>query len=177
MKKRILFLSLLLVVAMTFIGAAPVSAADKCSSISAVGYIDGITPGNVKQVGHSEWWRVNEREITGAVSGGISGDFSLVYQGLFKITTQEGILKGTFTVTGETPCVLQVVGASAPLKMVATPTPYGTFDLPKLTIKGTWKYAKGGKGNGTFSAWIIFIPDEYGHVDTIIASEIKLQGR
>jgi len=46
----------------------------------------------------------------------------------------------------------------------------------KLTINGHWNLS-GRQGNGAFNAWVIFIPDENGHVASILASSFTMTGK
>ncbi len=173
MKKRMLFISLAVVLVLTMLipGAA---LAGKPQPFYAAGVISGIEDTvigeNAFPAGESGRWRVIDREITGQLSGDVSGDFVMNYRANVELATQAGNLHGNI-VAGDAD--FKVNGKIQPLEMV--PTPLG-IDLPKLTITGHWNLDGKGPGNGDFEAWVIFIPDEYGHVVMIIASSFIMEG-
>jgi hypothetical protein len=174
MKRRILFLSLALVLLLTVLipGAA---LAAKPQPFNATGSINGIEDTvvgeNAFPAGESGRWRVIDREIYGELAGDVNGGFVMNYRANVELATQAGNLHGDMTV-GDT--AFKVNGKIQPLEMV--PTPLG-FDLPKLTITGHWNLDGKGPGNGDFEAWVIFIPDEYGHVVMIVASSFVMEGQ
>jgi hypothetical protein len=139
--------------------------------VSASGTITAITPGDVSAAGVSGKWVVHERQITGELSGDISGPFIMDYRANVELATQAGNLEGKLTVGSY---VLNVNGNIAPLEMV--PTPFG-FALPMLSISGRWNIVGGTPGSGTFEAWLIFIPTEDGHVGYILFSSFNLTGK
>jgi len=174
MKRRMLFISLALVLVLTVLipGAA---LAAKSQPFYAAGVITGIEDtvigDNAFPAGESGRWRVVDREITGQLSGDVSGDFIMNYRANVELATQAGNLHGDLVMDGAS---FKVNGKIQPLEMV--PTPLG-IDLPKLTITGHWNLDGKGPGNGNFEAWVIFVPDEYGHVVMIIASSFVMEGK
>jgi len=95
----------------------------------------------------------------------------MTYRANVELATQAGNLHGTLE-TGDYAC--KVNGKIEPLGFVEMwPGVY----LPKLTINGHWTFTNGARGNGDFEAWVIFIPDEYGHVATIVASSFVMDGK
>ncbi|MCJ7604848.1 MAG: hypothetical protein MUO19_02295 [Dehalococcoidales bacterium] len=178
MNKRVFIISLLLVLCLvTFAPSAVIAKNGQQSGghddFAAGGMITGIEDTNIGvnafPCGNSGRWRVDDRDIYGVLEGDVNGAFILTYDANVDITTQAGTLHGTMT-AGDTS--FKVNGKIQPLELV--PTPLG-FDLPKLTITGHWNI-EGAPGRGTFEAWLIFIPDEYGHVVQIIASAFTMTG-
>lgn len=174
MKRRMLFISLAIALILTALMPAAAMAA-KPQPFYAAGAITGIEDtvigDNAFPAGESGRWRVVDREITGQLSGDVSGDFVMNYRANVELATQAGNLHGDL-VAGS--AGFKVNGKIQPLEMV--PTPLG-IDLPKLTITGHWNLDGKGPGNGDFEAWVIFIPDEYGHVVMIIASSFIMEGK
>ena len=171
MKRRPLFISLVLALVLTTLMPAAVLAA-KPASFGAGGIITYISPGTVIPAGESGRWVVVERELSGTfLSGDISGNFIMAYKANVELSTQAGNLHGTIEIG---PYVLKVNGKIQPLEMV--PTSFG-LDLPKLTINGHWTFTDGTQGQGDFDAWVIFIPTPEGHVDSIVGSTINLTGK
>ena len=171
MKRGLLFISLALALVLTLLMPGTALAA-KPSSFASTGIVTYILPGTVVPAGESDRWIVVERELGGAfLSGDISGNFTMVYKADVELSTQAGNLQGT--VEAE-PYAFKVNGNIQPLEMV--PTPLG-IDLPKLTINGRWMFTDGARGEGSFDAWVIFIPTPEGHVGSIVASTFSLTGR
>ncbi len=179
MKRRIAVFSLVLVVAL--LAVLPGTALAGKAPFSAAGVITGIEQTvvgeNAFPLGNSGKWLVRDRDIYGSLEGDIQDDFTLTYGGIFSIQTQAGCLAGTMTAGSRT---FFVVGTIAPYQPV--PTEYG--DLPRLDISGYWteKSARQfgryhGRQTGMFSAWLIFVPDEQGHVVQIVASSFEMNGR
>ncbi len=173
MKRRMLFITLALVLLMTML--VPGAALAKPQTFYAGGVITGIEDTiigeNAFPAGESGRWRVVGREITGELSGDVNGSFIMTYKANVELATQAGNLQGDMIVGDES---FKVNGKIQPLEMV--PTPLG-IDLPKLTITGHWNMDGKGPGNGDFEAWVIFVPDEYGHVVMIIASSFVMEGK
>lgn len=171
MKKKGLVFSVILALLLTVLMPTTAFAA-KPLPVHAEGAItsieDTVIGENVFPAGDSGRFRVVDRVISGGLSGDIAGDFILTYKANVDLLTQAGNLHGTLT-TGD--YTFKINGAIAPLEMV--PTIYGY--LPMLTITGHWS-RPGGPGNGTFGAWVVFIPDEYGHVVWIIDSSFTMDG-
>ena len=161
----ILFLTLVVLTPVPVLAARPVP-------LNANGDISFISAGTVKPAGDSGRWVVVEREIKGSFSGpDIVGPFAMAYKANVELATQAGNLHGTLTAGEKT---LNVDGKIDPLTLVEVAP--GTF-LPKLSISGHWNFAKGGQGEGTFTAWAIFIPSPDGHVETFVASAFSLTGK
>ena len=95
----------------------------------------------------------------------------MTYKANVELATQAGNLHGTLE-TGD--YTLSLNGKIQPLEMVEL---YPGVYLPKLTIGGHWNLTSSGSGQGSYSAWVIFIPDEYGHVVSIIASSFVIDGK
>ncbi|MFH1647080.1 MAG: hypothetical protein ABID71_05310 [Chloroflexota bacterium] len=173
MKKRTLLFSLGLVLALTVLVPTAALAA-KPQPFYAAGVISGIEDTvvgeNAFPAGNSGRWRVVDREITGQLSGDINDGFVLAYKANVELATQAGNLHGTLEAGGYS---FKVNGKIQPLEMV--PTPLG-FDLPRLTITGHWSRTAG-PGQGDFEAWVVFIPDDYGHVVMIVASSFVMEGK
>jgi len=170
MKRKLLFISLTLVLVLTTLMPATTLAA-KPAYFGAVGIVTYISPGTVHPAGESGRWVVDERELGGTfLSGDIDGDFTMNYKANVELSTQAGNIHGTLKAG---PYVLKLNGKIQPLEMV--PTPFGV-DLPRLTIKGYWTFTNGEQGGGNFDTWVIFIPTPEGHVSNIVASAINLTG-
>jgi hypothetical protein len=174
MKRRSLFISLVLVMMLTVLAPATALAAKPQSFYAegGINYIeDTIIGDNAFPAGDSGRWRVVGREIGGELSGDISGSFLMTYKANVELATQAGNLHGTLE-SGDYACTVN--GKIEPLGFVEMwPGVY----LPKLTINGHWTFTNGARGNGDFEAWVIFIPDEYGHVVMIVASSFVMDGK
>jgi len=176
MKKRLLLINLVLVLVMMVLAPAAALAA-KPQPFYAGGNIAYITPGDVMPAGNSGRWRVIERELGGAllpeVAGiptDVAGPFTLTYKANVELATQAGNLHGTLE-AGDYTC--RVNGKIEPLEFVEM---FPGVYLPKLSINGHWTFTGGAKGNGNFDAWVIFIPDACGHIESIIASSFTMDG-
>ncbi|MCK4863347.1 MAG: hypothetical protein KAS25_03575 [Dehalococcoidales bacterium] len=173
MKRRMLFISLALVLVLTML-IPGTALAVKPQPFYAAGVITGIEDtvigDNAFPAGESGRWRVVGRDITGQLSGDVSGSFVMTYKANVELATQAGNLQGNLVMDDAS---FKVNGKIQPLEIV--PTPLG-IDLPKLTITGHWNLDGKGPGNGDFEAWVIFVPDEYGHVVMIIASSFIMEG-
>jgi len=169
MKNKLFFISF----ALAFLLAISIWAtalAVKPIPFSASGTISSISPGDVFPAGKSGRWVVADRKLTGTLSGDINGSFTATYRANVELETQAGTLYGTLEAG---PYVLRVNGESRPLQMV--PTSFG-FELPMLTIYGSWIIIDGAQGQGNFDAWVVFISTPEGHVDYILDSHIYLTG-
>jgi len=170
MKRRLLLISLVLVLILTALVPATALAA-RPQSFYTAGEITYVSPGEVLPAGESGRWRVIERELRGELlSEDISGPFTMTYKANVELATQAGNLHGTLE-TGD--YTFRVNGKVQPLEIV--PIAPGIY-LPKLTINGNWTLGDGARGNGEFDAWVIFIP-EGGHVGTIVASSFTMDGK
>lgn len=171
MKRRLLFISLAIALVLSILMPGTALAA-KPASFGASGIINYISPGTVIPAGESGRWVVVERELSGTfLSGDINSNFTMVYKANVELSTQAGNLHGTLEAGSY---VLKMNGNIQPLEMV--PTPLG-IDLPKLTINGHWTFTDGARGQGSFEAWVIFIPTPEGHVGSIVASAFNLTGK
>jgi hypothetical protein len=169
--KKILVISLLLAMVLTMILPSAAMAA-RPATFSAQGYLSGIDTGNVRQLGNSGKWLVRDRTIQGEFLAGGFGNapFSLKYNGVFDLATQAGNLVGTLR-TGSS--ILLVVGEVAPLTMVSV----GPYSLPMLSISGNWAGLSGVKANGSFQAYMVFVPDGEGHVVQVVDSGFIMSGK
>ncbi len=179
MKRRILFISLALVLMVTALAPATALAAKPKSFYAAgeINYIEATVIGdNVFPAGNSGRWRVVGREIGGELAGDSNGSFLMTYKASIESTeTQAGNLQGVLE-TGE--YSFKVNGKIQPLEVVGIIEIYPGIYVPqlKLTISGHWNLS-GSQGNGEFDAWVVFLPDEYGHVAMIVASSFVMDGK
>jgi hypothetical protein len=170
MKRKILMVGLVLALTLVLVSPVPALAA-KPVGFNASGVITAIDEGNVFPAGNSGRWVVHERTIEGILSdGAITGEFELTYKANVTLATQAGNFHGRMVVNNGD-YVINVNGKIEPLAFVP---PYG---LPMLSLSGHWNFTDGAHGNGNFNAWLVFIPDEYGHVDVIVASSINMAGK
>jgi len=177
MKRRTLLISLVLVLILTALAPATALAA-KPQSFYAAGKITYISPGEVLPAGESGRWRVIERELRGellpeveGLETDISGPFTMTYKANVELATQAGNLHGILEIGDYT---FRVNGKIQPLEIV--PIAPGIY-LPKLAINGHWTLGDGARGNGEFDAWVVFVPDAYGHVAYIVASSFTMDGK
>ena len=186
MRKRISMVILCLIILSLTVMPGAALAGRPCSTFSATGEITGIEdtlPGeNAFPISETEW-NIIDRDICGYLEGDVKGDFVLTYSGTFSILSQEGDLTGTMVMRNRS---FSVTGTVEPLVMVEIEGV--ELPLPQLTITGEWERDYPGNnwghthrsnsGNeGTFQAWLIFIPDEYGHVTQIVASSFEMTGQ
>jgi hypothetical protein len=170
MKKRLFVISLV-VSMLVFLMPAP-ALAKAPAGFSAGGVITAIDTGTVFPAGNSGRYVVASRSITGALAGGITGDFVLNYKANVELATQAGSLQGNLQ-AGTT--VLKVNGSIEPLEFAGW---WGEgIPLYRLTINGRWTAIDGMKGNGDFSAWAVFIPTPEGHVFAIVDSGFDMTGK
>lgn len=174
MKKKLLFLSLALVMVLAVLTPSAALAA-KPQNFQATGYInyieDTLVGDNAFPAGNSGRWRVIDREIGGVLSGDVNGDFILTYKANVELETQAGNLHGILE-TGE--YSFRINGKIQPLTIESSPL---GFDLPVLTLSGHWTLIGKGSGQGSFEARVQFIPDKYGHVVMIVASSFIMDGK
>jgi hypothetical protein len=174
--KKILVLSLVLALVLTLILPSVAMAAKpvKPAAFNASGVLVSIDDGKTKQLGDSGKWLVSDRHIQGTfVSGSLDGDFTLTYGGVFDLATQAGHLAGKMVVGSSS---FAVTGKAAPFTFVG----WYAEGIPilELTITGNWNYLKGGKGNGTFTAIMDFIPTADGHVAAVLpTSSFVMKGK
>ncbi len=168
---KLLSLGVMLALALTIIAPVPVGAAPRLASFEAHATIDEITTGTVSPL-YGDWWLVSNREVIGTMSGDICGDYALVYQGVFQLLSQAGVLRGNLDVGTYQ---MQVRAATQPLEMVFVPE-YGV-ELPRLTISGAFTFQDGTSGAGTINASAVLLLDTGGHVLGIVSSEVTLQGK
>ena len=169
--KKILVISLLLALVMALVlPTAVVAAKPVAQPFAALGEMNSIDQGNVKQIGHSSLWMVRDRHINGALTGSINGGFELTYQGIFDINTQAGDFVGDLDAGS---AKAMVFGQVAPLSMVNC----DGYLLPMIQISGTWIGVRGLKASGDFQAYMVFIPDNAGHVATVVDSGFAMTGK
>lgn len=168
--RRIFIISLTLALALILL--LPSVAAAASPDFSAEGNINGISPTligvNAIPLGNSGNWRVIDRDITGTfTSGDLEGEYTLTYGGVFDIQTQAGCLTGTLKNGNKT---LFINAKADPLTFVEG-------GAPRLEINGHWKGVSGIHAQGTFSAWVVFIPDADGHIVAILDSSFSMSGK
>ncbi|OGO23599.1 MAG: hypothetical protein A2144_14295 [Chloroflexi bacterium RBG_16_50_9] len=173
--KKLILISLMLSLILSALVPATALAA-KPQSFHTDGVISGIEDtvigDNAFPAGNSGRWRVIDRQIEGELlSGDITGSFLMNYKANIELATQAGNLHGTLETNEYS---FKINGKIQPLEMVPiAPEVY----LPKLTFNGHWTLVDGAQGQGEFNGWVIFIPDEYGHVVSIIASSFIMHGK
>jgi hypothetical protein len=168
MRKR-LFSILVTILVLTVLSPTTVMAA-KPVPFAAIGTVTGISPGTVFPAGESGRWVVVERELTGTLSGDVSGNFTMTYKGNVELATQAGNIRG---ILQSNEYVFQVNGKIQPLEWLGTP--YASPAM--LTLSGHWTVTTGAQGQGNFDAWAMFIPTPEGHVGTILASSFTMTGQ
>ena len=159
-----------LVLAMTLVLVAPVPAlAAKPVGFGASGIITEVSPGEISPAGNSGRWIVDERQMFGALSGHVNGDFTLTYAANVELKTQAGSFHGTLEVDS---LLFKVRGKS---QLVGPCSYYGIVDtlygpvptnICTLETSGGWTLIQGAKGNG----------DYYGLATVLIASAGPLEG-
>jgi len=173
MKKKLIFITLVIAVVAS-ISIWTVVTAAKPGPFSASGTVATISEGDVVAIGNSDRWIVANRELTGTLSGSISGDFTMTYGANVELETQAGNLYGTLE-TG--PYVIDLEGEIEPLIQVGwvywEVAPDQWDYMPKLKVKlsGQFTFDEGAKGYGDFIADIVFVPTIDGHVQDIFPNE------
>ncbi len=158
MKRRLVmafFLALLLF-------AIPATAlAAEMSPVTAYGTLDSISVSIEKPAGESGRVVVLERTLEGTfLSGDLAGAFSITYHTNVVLLTQAGNIAGSLR-WGD--LVFRLNGKSQPVTWV--PVPGGM--IGQLTVTGKWELT-GGKGKGTFEAFLVFVPTEAGHIARLL---------
>ncbi|GEM_PF-1424632 len=154
--KKVLFISLALVIALTAFIPAPAMAA-KPVPFNASGTVLYITPGTVKPAGDSGRFVVVERDIVGSLSGSITGAFTLSYKANVELATQAGNLHGTMQIGANN--TLNVNGKIEPLAFAGFSVLIPGNLVFKSTIDGQWNFLVGANGSGKFNADILLIID------------------
>jgi hypothetical protein len=169
--KKLLVIGVVLALILTLALPSVAMAAKPTTQISATGAMISIDEGITRELGHSGKWLVKDRVINGAFSSGYFGSeaFTITYGGVFDLATQAGSLVGKMEVGSTT---LVITGKSDPLTMV----PVDGYYLPCINISGHWTGLKGLNASGTFSAYMVFVPDQ-GHIGYIVASEFTMTGK
>ncbi len=179
--KKILVLSLVLALALSLLLPTAALAAKTppvppapSSSFSAQGELSFIDTGTVKEIGKSGKWLVKDRHIQGEFVTGDLGPsaYTITYGGVFDLATQAGNLAGSMEVGSRQ---IGIVGKVEPLTMVYF-APYN-MNLPKLTISGHWAGLRGLGAEGSYEAWMVFVPTADGHVRYIVASSFAMTGK
>lgn len=172
--KRYLFIGLILVTLLTALMPTAALAAAPPVPFSASGSVNYISAGTVYPVGNTGKWRVVERDITGTMSGNITGDYVLTYSAIIdSLLTQSGNLHGKMKVSED--YELQVNGQIAPMQFVRYmefPPASGNYvPVFELIITGKWAFLKDAQGQGTFNSTVHFVPTPDGHVAFVIPDE------
>ena len=178
MKKKLALILLTLVLVLTGLMPAAIAAAKPGTAVVASGFITYIAPTElgemVNPAGDSGRWRVANRTVGGVFSGpDIAGDFTFTYKANVAVS-QAGNLHGVLTAGQYT---LNVDGKTQAAVFVGWYVP--GIPLYQIQISGKWTALDGGKGNGDFTASILFIPSPDGaHIAYIIppSSPITLTG-
>lgn len=179
--KKLVYLGISLVMALTML--APATALAKAPPVqhatsvafSAAGVITSIDAGTVKPLGKpdaqgNQNWLVTDRHVGVTLSSGtVTGSFVLTYAGVFQTPSQKGWFVGPMK-SADGSQTFMVEGQTQPLTFVG---PYG---LPMLSISGNWQGTKGTDAKGTFSGFVVFIPDAAGHVVQIVGSQFTMTG-
>lgn len=163
-----------MILAVMLVTLMPATAlAAKPTSFNASGTITYISPGTVFPAGKSDRWVVAERELTGSLSGDISGDFTMTYKAnVESVQTQAGNLHGRLEVS---PYVLEVNGELQPAEFVGWFAP--GIPLYQGIFNGRWTFTQGARGNGDFDACVIFVPTPEGHVGYIVDGDFTMSGQ
>ena len=184
MKNKLALILLTLLLVLTGLMPATIAAAKPGTAVVASGVITYIAPTAlgemVNPAGDSGRWRVANRTVGGLFFGpDIAGYFTFTYKANVA-ASQAGNLHGVLT-AGQ--YVLNVEGktgaAIGPIDTIDLGPPYGEVPLYKIEISGQWTVLAGGKGNGDFTATIVFVPSPDGaHIALIIppSSPITLTG-
>jgi hypothetical protein len=161
--KKLLVIGLVLAMMLTLILPSTAMAA-KPAALNASGALTSIDDGITQQLGDSGKWLVSDRHIQGTfVDSDLEGNFTLTYGGVFDLATQAGHLSGRMEVDSKS---FVVTGKVAPYTFVS----WYAEGIPilQLSIAGNWNCLKGGKGNGTFTSVMYFIPTADGHVYAVL---------
>jgi len=160
------------------------AAAGSFTPFSATGTIETIDTGDVVPLPVMGLFLVNNRTITGTLTGSISGPYTIVYSSRtpVPIETQSALFGGSLTAGADVLRLL--VATQTGLTPVECPEPDGLTCIqagsrnfvPGLLLAGTWHYAAGGRGQGHLTGWLIPRLSPDGHVVGIIASAIALTG-
>lgn len=178
MRKKLLLVSLSLVLALIGMMPATAALAKPAIGVVATGFVTEIqtTGENVVPIGN--WgWKVTDRTVKGVFNGPeIVDEFTFTYNAIVDLT-QAGMLWGTLS-TGD--YTLNVFGRSESAYF------YGWYDeaagipLYGLDVSGSWNARCGAVGGGQFTASLVFIPSADGaHIEYIIPplSPITLTGK
>jgi hypothetical protein len=150
---------------------------------SVSGTITMIDTGDVKPAGQSGRFIVRDRHITGTFMGSINAPFVLTFDTNVPIDTQSGRIHGRLIAgvyeanvtmassTGATP-----VECETPNGATCIATPGGNF-VPGLLLNGRMNFLGGAKGQGSVTGWLIPIIDEQGHIVSIVASHLAINGQ
>lgn len=186
--KKMLAISLILALMMSLV-LTPAAATAGPLSFSGTGSIyyisegDASSPETVLQCGSSDNWHVTDRIVKGTFDedGNVSGDFTMVYSGVFKMNYekfisgnsqgyQSGNFYGSLTMDDNS-AIFKLNGKVSPMSL--TPVgyyPVGNDMVPimELAITGSWNLQQGGTGNGDFNASIKFVPTPDGHIYFVV---------
>ena len=185
MRKRLLIISLVLVLALTVLSpAAALAWGEFNAPFNCEGVIDEIEPTiigeNVFPLPDGTWW-VDDREIWGNFdSGDVIGSFTLTYDAIIDSPwTQVGTFWGTIVAWNEEDedsRIFKVTGSLEPAEIIP-----GDPLMIKVTVNGQWSLIEDDEvyGIGDLEGWAVFIPDWIGgepHVGEIVDSAFNLIG-
>lgn len=195
MKKKVVLILLTLVLVLAF-SMPTVALAKAPVALNANGVIASIDEGTVFPAGNSGRYVVASRTILGTLTGDINGDFTLNYKANVELATQAGNLHGTLQTASTS---LEVNGTIQPLQLYYGNIYYfygwyyssnfgwvrlyyvpdvGVVPLFYLEINGHWTALDGAKGNGDFTASVIFVPTPDGHVAFVVpGSQLTMTGK
>ncbi|MDD5038501.1 MAG: hypothetical protein PHN78_04210 [Dehalococcoidales bacterium] len=177
MKRKGALVILALALALASLVPAMTVLAKPGSEVVAQGNITYVAPTELGEMvyaaGDSGRWRVVDRAVGGIFNGpGIVGDFAFTYKANVA-ASQAGKLHGTLNAAQY---VINVNGTAEAATFFGY---YGPYPLYEIKLGGNWTVLDGAKGNGDFTANIVFIPSADGaHIAFIIPeySVITLTG-
>ncbi len=174
MKRKIALIILTLVLVLTGLIPATVAVA-KSNDTVATGYLYGIDEGIVNPAGDSGRFRVAERSIVGVfTSGQIIDAFTLTYHANVVLLSQAGNFQGTLNTSQ------YEINVNGKTQAAAFFGWYGPYPLYEIKISGHWNVLSGPeKGNGDFTANLVFIPTLDGHIAFVVPdySAVTLTGK
>jgi hypothetical protein len=157
----------------------------------ATGQITTIDDGDtlIKAAGSSGRFIVRNRDVGGLIAGSIAGidfpaePFTFTFKTNVPIQTQSGNIQGYLSFgpyeakvlatseLGLTPLRCEDTG----MEKFCVQTPEGLF-FPGLLINGSVRFTEGAEGTGTVSAFVIPQLNEQGHIISVIAGGLTIQG-
>jgi hypothetical protein len=164
-RKKLLTLSIGIVMALLLLTILPVSAMAAQQPMSASGNVTYISGTVGFPAGNSGNFKVTSRTVSGTFTDGgdLTGDYSVTYKANVDLNTQAGDMSGQMTTDTQ---VFDLWGTSDPVQWTpSSDSPIGFIGT--ATASGTWK-GHGWPGSGTFSAVYSFVPTLDGHIDQIL---------